>query len=149
MSVKEFTLLGFISHLSTLGLQVEHANHSALEHCGRVVQREAKSAIGTYRYGWPALAASTVARKKNGDTPLLETGEMRDSINYTVTHKVGAVGNAQVQIGSDNQKAVWHEKGTSRFPPRPFLEGALKAKTPEVLEIIGRAVHGKLSGTDR
>lgn len=146
--MKEFSLLGFAAFLGTLKLEIEHANHSALERCGKVVQREAKRAIGTYDYGWPPLAASTV-KKKGKDTPLLETGEMRDSIKYTVTHKVGAVGDAEVQIGSDNDKAKWHELGTSKFPPRPFLEGALKKKTPECLEIIGRAVHGKLSGTER
>jgi hypothetical protein len=37
----------------------------------------------------------------------------------------------------------------SRILPRPFLEGALKAKTLEVLEVIGRSVVGHLSGTAR
>lgn len=145
---RNFSLLGFVGFLGTMQLEIDHTNHKALERCGRLVRNEAKRVIGTYEYGWPPLAASTVARKGK-DTPLLETGKMRDSVEFTVAHKMGAVGDAEVQIGSNDPKAKWHELGTARIPPRPFLEGSLKKKTPEVLDIIGRAVHGKLSGTER
>ena len=127
--MREFSLLGFVGHLAVLGSEVEHHNHEAMEKCGKLVEEEAKDVIGTYRYGWPSLAASTLA-KKAADTPLLETGEMRDSIGHTVGHN-------EVEIGSTSQIAVYQELGTSRIPPRPFLEGALKAKVPEVLDTIG------------
>jgi NAD(P)-dependent dehydrogenase (short-subunit alcohol dehydrogenase family) len=44
---------------------------------------------------------------KDGDTPLSETGELRDSIQYTVHGYEGAV-------GSDNDKALWHELSVVR-----------------------------------
>jgi hypothetical protein len=55
-----------------------------VEKACRMVEKEAKTAIGTYRYDWPRLEPETVARKAKGDTPLLETGELRDSIQHIV-----------------------------------------------------------------
>jgi len=44
---------------------------------------QAKAQIGKQHEEWPPLAPSTLA-KKSADTPLLETGEMRDSIEWIV-----------------------------------------------------------------
>jgi phage gpG-like protein len=157
---KTLTLLGAVELFSTLGLEMEHHNHEALEKGAELVQKQAKDYIGTYdvhttwtfkngstgAYSWPPLAESTKKDRVNKgfseDEPLLRTGELRDSINITVGHN-------EASIGSNNDKAVWHELGTSRVPPRPFLEPALKEKTPKVLDLIGRQIVGKLSGTER
>jgi hypothetical protein len=40
------------------------------------------------------------------NTPLLETGEMRASIEWNAEGNEG-------RVGSNNEKAVWHELGTS------------------------------------
>jgi HK97 gp10 family phage protein len=136
--MREFSLLGFVGFLATLPLEVEHANHSALEKAARVVEAEAKRVIGTYDYGWAPLAASTL-KKKAADTPLLETGEMRDSIEHTSDHH-------EAHVGSNNDKAVWQELGTRKIPPRSFLAGALVHKTDEVVHVIGREVVGALIG---
>jgi phage gpG-like protein len=134
-----FTLDGFAAFLvGTLSLEIERANHKALEKAAVIVEEEAKRVIGTHDYGWPPLAESTLARKA-ADTPLLETGEMRDSISHTVTKD-------EAHIGSDSNVALWQELGTSRIPPRSFLQGALQHKTEEVVSTISRGIVGSLKG---
>jgi phage gpG-like protein len=71
------------------------------------------------------------------DSPLLETGDLRDSIERDVQHGVA-------YVGSNNPKALWHEFGTSRIPPRPFLEGAANAKHAEIGKLIGQKFHALL-----
>jgi phage gpG-like protein len=136
--MKTFTLTGFAAFIATLPLEIKHADHVALEKAARIVEEEAKRVIGTYDYGWPPLAPSTLAHKA-ADTPLLETGEMRDSIEHVATDK-------EACIGSNSDKALWQELGTVKIPPRSFLAGALHHKTDEVVKVIGREIHGALIG---
>ncbi len=49
------------------------------------------------------------------DTPLPETGELRNSIGHQV------ISDTEAWVGSENDKAVWHELGTAHVPPRLFL----------------------------
>lgn len=112
------------------GLQL--ISNNCLESAGQIIEAEAKRVIGTYDYGWEPLAESTIARKGGRDTPLLETGEMRDSISHKVENNI-------LYVGSDNPKANWHEYGTSRIPPRPFLSGAALHMRAEVQAQIGKA----------
>lgn len=97
----------------------------------KLVQGEARSALGTYRYGWQPLQERTVETKKTGDSPLLETGRMGDTIEYTIknTHN-----RTQVDVGSNDSVFEYQTVGTSRIPPRPVLEPATKAKEPEILD---------------
>ncbi|WP_024517074.1 hypothetical protein [Bradyrhizobium sp. Tv2a-2] len=143
---KELSLLGAVELFSTMQLEMEHENHVALERCGKLVTKEVYRVVGTYDYGWKPLAPSTQDQRESlgfePDEPLLRTGSMRDSVWYKADHH-------ECQIGTDNQIAVWQELGTSKIPPRPFLEGALKEKTPEVLDIIGHQIVGALSGEAR
>ena len=111
----------------------------ALDEAGKIIQVEAKRVIGTYEYNWPPLKPETVARKANGDTPLLETGEMRESIERTVQDK-------SAFVGSNNDKAVWQELGTSRgIPPRSFLMGAAQHKGAEAAHAIASAIFTGLT----
>ena len=90
--------------------------HGMLDQAGQIVEHEAQRVLGTYEYNWTPLAAETVARKATGDSPGLETGEMRDSVYHTVTYANG--GGGEVAVGSNLDKAVWFELGTSRgIPP--------------------------------
>jgi hypothetical protein len=50
----------------------------------------------------------------------------------------------EAYVGSNNQKALWHELGTSRIPPRPFLATAAAAKHAEIGELIGQKFHALL-----
>lgn len=134
-------LLEAASLFSGMALEYEASKREALEKACVIIETEAKAAIGTYEYGWPPLQPETVARKANGDTPLLETGELRDSIEHTVQGDSGFV-------GSNDDVAIFQELGTSRIPPRSFLGGAAMRKGEEAAEAIGREIVTKLFGGD-
>ncbi len=136
--MKEFSLLGFAAFIPSVIAAVNEAQHGALEKGAVIIEEEAKRVIGTYDYGWTPLAESTLARKA-ADTPLLETGEMRDSIE----HNTDADGK-EAHIGSNNDKAVWQELGTVTIPPRSFLMQAAIHKTDEVVKTIGGHIVPKL-----
>jgi hypothetical protein len=97
--MRAFSLEQF-AHFIVRKINLEHAQHVGLEAAAKIVQAEAKRVIGSYDYGWTPLKEATIARKANGDTPLLETGELRDSIEYTI------VSDHEAQVGSNNDKAV-------------------------------------------
>jgi hypothetical protein len=79
-------------------LKLEHGAKEILEPVAVMLETSAKTAIGTYRFGWPPLAESTLARKA-ADTPLLETGELRDSIQ----RGCGLLTSAAVKASSSNR----------------------------------------------
>lgn len=140
--MKTFTPVGFAIFLGEMIIEVPHANHEALEGAAVIVETEAKRVIGTYDYNWPELADSTKAdRVHQGfpeNEPLLRTGEMRDSIEHVSDSR-------EANVGSNNDKAVWQELGTSRgIPPRSFLGQAAVHKASEVVDEIGRVVVGFL-----
>ncbi|UGY23718.1 phage virion morphogenesis protein [Bradyrhizobium septentrionale] len=147
---KTMSLFEAAKFFGTVGFEIEHETHRALEGAAKVVEKQAKAYIGTYDAHWPTTWLPLSERTKRdrvnkgfaADKPLLRTGELRDSIHHRVGHN-------EATIGTDSKIAVWQELGTSRMVPRPFLEPALKEKTPEVLERLGKAVHGKLSGQAR
>ncbi len=131
------SLLTFAALMDTMSRGMDQHLHNGLEEAGALVRDEAKRVLGTYEYGWTPLSPATVSR--HGDTPGLETSEMHDTLAFTVDDR-----HESVEIGSDLDRAVWFELGTSRQPPRSFLAEALVRKTPEVLDIMGRHVHGYL-----
>lgn len=116
------------------------------ERAGAMVAAESRRVLGTYDYGWPHLKPETIARKRMGDSPLLETGAMRKSIGYSV-HPIrdGYV----VIIGSTDPKAPHHEFGTAKIPPRPFLSSALMRKMPAITARLGRQSYAALTGAAR
>src|ERR1700722_8563014 len=91
---------------------VGHAKE--LEAAAVILETEAKSYPGTYQDGWPALADSTVARKATGDSPLLETGDMRDSIQHASDAR-------EANVGSNDPKFKFSEFGTTNESPRPVF----------------------------
>lgn len=134
-----FSLAGAANHFARIAARFDIGMHGGLKRAAVLVETEAKGAMGTYKYGWPALDPATVARKRSGDTPLVETGEMRDSI----THEVNFL-NARVY--SDDPKMGYHELGTTKMPPRPVLATAAQRKEREVAEILGRQAVSLISG---
>lgn len=109
-----------------------------LDRVGKIALREIQTAIGTYRYSWPPLSAKTIARKRTGDSPLLETGALRDSYGATMVDR------ETIEVGSDDPKAQWHEFGTSRMPPRPVLGEMVKAKEADIVKVLGEGALGAL-----
>jgi phage gpG-like protein len=124
----------------------EAAKHVALEEACRLVETRAKGLIGHPNSHWAPLAVETLRRKDGVNTPLLETGEMRDSIEHTV------VDSNHGYVGSNSDIAVYQELGTSRgLPPRSFLGLAAQIEGPDVAKVVARtvgaAIGAALSGS--
>lgn len=142
-------LAGFLeaaTKMAELHVQQYEIARKSLEKAAIVIERKAKSKIGTYQeqvgqfIAWPELAESTkvdrVAKGFNEDDPGLRTGEMRDSIGHTV-------GDGEAQVGSNDDKLVFFELGTSKQPPRSVLAGAAIECRERIVQIIGEnAVMG-------
>jgi len=127
-----------------LAEELHHHKLAAMEKGCRILEDEAKAAIGTYRdgYNWPQLADSTQEERARlgypPNEPLLRTGELRDSIKHTVeSADLGFV-------GTNDAVAKYQEFGTSKIPPRPFLGGALHAKGEEIAECFGGALKATI-----
>jgi phage gpG-like protein len=131
------SLLSAVEMFAEISKEMDHIKHHCLEEGAKILQEEAKRELGQYQPGWPQLKPETIARKATGDSPLLETGDLRDSIERDVQQDAA-------YVGSNNKKAVWHELGTSRIPPRPFLGTAAAAKHAEIGELVGHKFHALL-----
>ena len=150
--MREFTSLAeFAIKLIELQAAEVVALQAGLEKVARAVEKTAKSEIGNYQNAvgpfpaWAELADSTESRKiamgYAVDAPLLATGEMRDSIEHQVS-------GLEAEIGSNNDKMVYHEFGTSRIPARPVLGPAAYRNRKKIEMILGHAaVTGLLEGT--
>jgi phage gpG-like protein len=110
---------------------------ACVEKACKIVEKEAKAAIGTYKFGWEPLQPETVAHKTTGDSPLLETGELRDSIHHVVGREGGEVVG---YVGTNDPIAKYHELGTRTIPPRSFLGEAAMRKEDKIHQMMGRAV---------
>ena len=133
-----FSILGFVAKLKTIELEMNVLGPALIARACELVAAEAQRVIGTYDYGWPSLAPSTLA-KKSADTPLLETGALRASIQWNSSGNLG-------HVGSDSDIAVYQEYGTSRIPPRPFLAGAAMAMEPKIHDLFKRSVMAVVLG---
>jgi hypothetical protein len=136
---QEFSLLGFVAHLRAVDRDLHEVGPAIVARACEMVARAAKKAIGRQDGLWAPLKPQTIARKLNGNTPLLETGELRDSIEWTADGFEG-------QVGSSNDKAVWHELGTSRIPPRSFLVSSALSQEERIHKMAERAVVAVLLG---
>ena len=137
MTLKFSSLGSFAAHLLTIEADLKLSQEVCVEKACRMVEKEAKTAIGTYRFEWTPLQPETVARKARGDTPLLETGELRDSIE----HIVGREGTEVVgYVGTNNPIAKYHELGTRHIPPRSFLGEAAMRQEHKILAMMERTI---------
>jgi hypothetical protein len=133
-----FTVLGFVAKLGAIERDMHELGPAIVARACEMVCAEAKRVIGTYDYGWPQLSPETLAHKFF-NTPLLETGEMRASIEWNSSGNEG-------HVGSNNDKAVWQELGTSKIPPRSFLAGAAQHMEPKIHAMAERAVVAVMLG---
>ena len=145
-------LEGFLEMAAKVGeiaLAQHEMEHHALEMAAKLVEKRAKEKVGEYQeqagpfIAWPELAESTKAdRLRLGyteDDPGLRSGEMRDSIEHQVH-------TPEAHVGSNDDKLVWFELGTSKQPPRSVLGGATVEKLPRILEIVGESAVAALVG---
>lgn len=133
----------FLVHLASAAVAVKQAEHSSLKKAALLIQNEAKREIGHYQSAvgpfpeWAPLAESTEAQKASkgyrANAPLEATGEMRDNI----THQISSL---DAVIGSPDERAVFHEFGTSKMPPRPIFGPAVYKNLEKLHFIIGAEV---------
>jgi HK97 gp10 family phage protein len=139
VSLSSFAQLA--ARLATAEADMKFAKEAILEKACQIVEDRAKAAIGTYEFGWPQLAQSTqeqrVAQGYSANNPLLRTGELRSSIGHYVDGDVG-------YVGTNDPNAKYHEFGTSKMPPRPFLGPAVDAAGPKIEKMAGRMVMGAM-----
>ena len=131
---EQHSLLQGGAFFTAAAMRMEGATRSATVKAARVVRDEAKRVLGTYDYDWTSLTVATVERKSTGDSPGLETGQMRDSIKYSIS---GTRLDWEAVIGTDMPRALFFELGTVHQPPRSFLAGAMIHKEQEVQLICG------------
>lgn len=136
------SLAALAAEMTVMAARIEHGQREALEEGAKVIEKEAKDVIGTYRYGWQQLAESTQASRTaaghSANDPLLVRGDLRDSIEHKVPDHYNAY------VGSNSQIAVYQELGTKHAPPRSFLLGAAVHKEAEVQHLMGRKIYTKL-----
>jgi hypothetical protein len=144
MSLSSFA--GLAARLTIADADVKIGTEAALEKICQLIEDRAKEVIGTYIFNWPQLAESTQAQRVelgfSANEPLLRTGKLRDSIGHVVEGNVG-------YVGTNDPVAKYHEYGTSKIPPRPFLAGALAATEGEIPKIFGSAVSAAMRGAGR
>jgi phage gpG-like protein len=135
-----FTLLQAAARFAAAGADVEAAKSEIVATACEMVAGKAKSLIGVPHGWWPPLAPETLVRKANINTPLLETGELRDSIEWNSEGSIG-------HVGSNSDKAVWQELGTSRgIPPRSFLGAAAMLEAPNIDKMASSLIRAAISG---
>jgi hypothetical protein len=142
--MKTFTILEFLAEIPAIDRDLHATGPMIVEKACKIVQAKAKAAIGREHAEWPKLAESTLADKEHHGfptpKPLLRTGEMRDSIEYTVHGLEGSV-------GSNDPVAVYQELGTSRgLPPRSFLRSAAIASEDKIHRLAAATTIAALSG---
>jgi hypothetical protein len=133
------SILEFVAKTKAIEQDMHEVGPAIIARACELVAKQAKRAIGKTHELWPPLKPATIARKLRGNTPLLETGEMRDSIEWTVHGLEG-------QVGSNSDKAVWQELGTSHIPPRSFLASSAISMEGRIHEMAERAVIAVLEG---
>ncbi|MBW7964961.1 hypothetical protein [Bradyrhizobium sp. BR 10261] len=144
--MKTFTLLGFIAEIPAIERDVHASGPMVIKRACEIVEKKAKAAIGKNHEMWPPLAESTkrdrVAKGFPEDKPLLRTGELRDSIEHTTSGLEGAV-------GSNLDRALWLEMGTSKMPPRSFLRSSAISAEDRIRRMAAAATIAALSGHGR
>ena len=133
-----FSILGFVAQLKMIEHDMEALGPAIVARACEMVCEEAKRVIGEGYPYWPALKPETLARKMM-NTPLLETGELRASIEWNSSGNEG-------YVGSNSDKAIWHELGTVKIPPRSFLGGAATRMEPKIYKMAERAVVAVMLG---
>jgi HK97 gp10 family phage protein len=134
-----FTLASFAAHLGAINADLKLAGEGIIAEWCWNVRENARHAIGTYAYGWQPLSDSTIEHKGGRDEPLLDTGQLRDSIGIKLFPNRGVV-------GTNDETAEWHEYGTSKMPPRPFMLPAAFQATKEIEKSARKYVSAALRG---
>jgi hypothetical protein len=133
-----FSILEFVAKLKAFETNMGFATEAILIEIAVLIREEAKTKIGEYQKGWPPLAESTVKRKGH-DRPLLDTGELKESISAFVEMHGPESGRAV--IGSPLERGLFAEIGTRHEPPRPWLLPAVLESRKDINRIVKKHIH--------
>ena len=141
------TIEALLVHLARAPAEMHAAQRRGEQIAGAALVEHAKDLIGQEQEAWPALADSTVEQKQrmgltgrvSATDPLFARGELRASIADTVDH-------SGIVLGSTDPIAPFHEYGTSKMPPRPFIEPTMVKHGQEATETIAEHVVAALVG---
>jgi phage gpG-like protein len=141
-----FTLVEFAAKLLRAEVEMKIADAEVIRRACEIVCQAARDIVGVPQPGWPALSPVTLARKM-ANTPLLDTGEMKDSIQWNSDGHEG-------YVGSNNPKLRWHEFGTNKEgaawgspnPPRPVLALAKVKTEDKIYAMAARAAMAIIGG---
>ncbi len=132
------SLLELAAKLTAAQHAVEAVTPEIIRAACIILKEQAQSEIGVPGWGWPPLAPDTLARK-GVNTPLLEEGDLQESIAWNSSGTEG-------YVGTDNFTGPLHEFGTSKMPPRPFLATALSMKEADIVAMARRALAAAVAG---
>lgn len=96
---------------------------------------------------WAPLAASTLARKRALGYPediLVATGALKRSLREGGANNIHQVGRDFVRVGTTDEKAAFHQKGTSKMPARPFAVVSKDFRRETVKRMQRWIVEGEL-----
>lgn len=141
------TIAAYLAFLRQAPAEMHLAQRAGEQVAGAALVEHAKDAIGLEKEAWPALAESTVEQKQRmgwtgrmSDTdPLFARGELRASIGFTADQ-------SGIVLGSRDPIAPFHEYGTSRMPPRPFIAPTVLEHGREATETIAEHVVAAFVG---
>ncbi|WP_131829538.1 HK97-gp10 family putative phage morphogenesis protein [Teichococcus deserti] len=125
-------LAQFAAMLAAIENTIQDEMQRATEQGAQIVEREMKSELGTQQ-GPVAHLPAWAPVKSNPNSPLLLTGDMKKSIGTQV-------GDNEAFIGTNDEKAVHLEFGTSKMPPRSFVERALVVSEPKIADMMTRRI---------
>jgi hypothetical protein len=135
-----FSLAEFAMKLSVLDGALDVVGGDVIAKSCAMLCEDAKGLIGVPRAEWPPLKAATIARKDGVNSPLLDTGEMRDSITWNADRDEG-------YVGSNDKVLIYQEFGTSRgIPPRPVSASRLRAKRMKCTSSLSAKLPPPLRG---
>lgn len=113
---------------------LDEAQEEWLEHMGEAMVEQIDQG---FEKGEDALGRPWEPLRDDSGNILIESGEMRDSIDYQIDEEENAVA-----VGSDVEYIEHHEFGTGNLPRRPILQPAMiwaeeKLITPSGKDKIG------------
>lgn len=139
----------FVSHMIAVQRNIEAHASRGLDRAARLIEEDARGRPGHYQPAvgpfpaWAPLSASYEAKKVAAgfpaNSPLVRSGDMRDSIGRTVR-------GMEAVVGATDPTMVFHELGTSRMPPRPVLGPAVFRNRKAIERLLGDALRDGILG---
>ena len=140
-----YSLTAFAAKLLEAAIIMPAEEAEGMERAAVMLEREAKRIIGS-----SALTPNAPAtiEHKGADTPGVDTGETRKSIQHNSDRH-------EAFVGSNDERLKWLEFGTQKGgaawggpnPPRPVLALTSIKHGDEAADIVGRAVLASIVST--